>query len=137
MDWWKSWKRYINFQKGQQFSFDRPPRPGPIDNTDLIEDTQHNSIKRTCIENYDFVIVPEAVWKQLHEWFVSVSTQKEKEVCVCGSVMKEMMIVILNDNRYGGGPELPRKAIRVGYGQQLIVEIRPLKLIVSRFFIHC
>jgi hypothetical protein len=64
----------------------------------------------------------------------SLRERKEKKVLLCDE--RNVFVVILNFERYGGGPELARKAVRVGYGQQLVVEVRPLKLIVSRFSVR-
>ncbi|KAG2309129.1 hypothetical protein Bca52824_028877 [Brassica carinata] len=49
------------------------PRPGPIDNHDIIDDTTGDDggpkLRRFLVEDEDYVLVPQQVWKTLLEWY--------------------------------------------------------------------
>lgn len=81
-------------------------RPGPIDNTHLVNNldegdqpSEHVELKPNLLEQVDFVLVPRQVWELLVSW-------------------------------YGGGPEIPRPVV-VGPSGECFVEIYPVELIVS------
>ncbi|KAB2000951.1 hypothetical protein ES319_D12G267500v1 [Gossypium barbadense] len=123
--WFRKWERYVGIDGdenliGNQSSDSRhingassvvAERPGPIDNSDIVEngsdsDGKGNDIqlRRMLIEGQDYVLVPQGVWEKLHGW-------------------------------YKGGPELPRKMILQGvYHKKFDVEVYPLclKLVDSR-----
>ncbi|KAH1075257.1 hypothetical protein J1N35_027585 [Gossypium stocksii] len=123
--WFRKWERYVGIDGdenliGNQSSDSRhingtssvvAQRPGPIDNSDIIEngsdsDGKGNDIqlRRMLMEGQDYVLVPQGVWEKLRGW-------------------------------YKGGPELPRKMILQGvYHKKFDVEVYPLclKLIDSR-----
>lgn len=62
--WYTSWERYV----------ERPseaPRPGPIDNNHIIEETgTPPELRRLLVEGKDYVLVPLQVWNRLFEWWV-------------------------------------------------------------------
>ncbi|XP_022722128.1 ubiquitin carboxyl-terminal hydrolase 9-like isoform X2 [Durio zibethinus] len=123
--WFRTWERYVGIDAdenliGNQSSDFRhmngaslimAERPGPIDNSDIVEngsdcDCKDNEIqlRRMLTEGQDYVLVPQGVWEKLYEW-------------------------------YKGGPSLPRKMILQGfYHRKYNVEVYPLclKLIDSR-----
>ncbi|MBA0835244.1 hypothetical protein Goarm_007536 [Gossypium armourianum] len=123
--WFRKWERYVGIDGdenliGNQSSDSRhingassvvAERPGPIDNSDIVEngsdsDGKGNDIqlRRMLIEGQEYVLVPQGVWEKLHGW-------------------------------YKGGPELPRKMILQGvYHKKFDVEVYPLclKLVDSR-----
>ncbi|MBA0862818.1 hypothetical protein Goshw_013222 [Gossypium schwendimanii] len=123
--WFRKWERYVGIDGdenliGNQSSDSRhingassvvAERPGPMDNSDIVEngsdsDGKGNDIqlRRMLIEGQDYVLVPQGVWEKLHGW-------------------------------YKGGPELPRKMILQGvYHKKFDVEVYPLclKLVDSR-----
>ncbi|XP_021300601.1 ubiquitin carboxyl-terminal hydrolase 9-like isoform X2 [Herrania umbratica] len=123
--WFRMWERYVGIDAddnliGNQSSDSRQwngassvvaERPGPIDNSDIVQngsdcDCKENEIqlRRLLMEGQDYVLVPQGVWEKLHEW-------------------------------YKGGPALPRKMILQGvYHRKFDVEVYPLclKLIDSR-----
>ncbi|KAK4262966.1 hypothetical protein QN277_028451 [Acacia crassicarpa] len=132
--WFSVWQKYVGFRAGMFLAEDQPPtcqeangvrlepadRPGPIDNSNIILDSDgcaenspeiildsngcvENSpdISRTLIEGLDYVLVPHKVWEKLFEW-------------------------------YKGGPALPRKLISQGVEhKQYNVEVYPLCLKVT------
>lgn len=79
--WFIGWKRYTE-QEVEDIEMngslpDLPngvDKPGPIDNSDLILDVNDGDVDnleliRTLEEGQDYVLVPEAVWKKLLEWY--------------------------------------------------------------------
>ncbi|KAK8585998.1 hypothetical protein V6N13_130524 [Hibiscus sabdariffa] len=117
--WFQRWERYVGIDVdenliGNQSSDSRhingassamAERPGPIDNTDIVEngnnsDSKENEmqLRRMLMEGQDYVLVPQGVWEKLHEW-------------------------------YKGGPALPRKMILQGVlHRKFDVEVYPLCL---------
>ncbi|CAI9100997.1 OLC1v1038211C1 [Oldenlandia corymbosa var. corymbosa] len=112
--WYLNWQKYTS--TGQQPFFppddheQREPssstvpaqRPGPIDNSDIIDSDQRDAdddpqLRRTKLEGRDYVLLPEEAWERLYSW-------------------------------YKGGPVIARKMITVGYVKQLVVEMHPLCL---------
>lgn len=48
-------------------------RPGPIDNSDIVEDAHAGDgddldISRTLLEGRDYVLIPQTVWEKLVQW---------------------------------------------------------------------
>lgn len=119
--WYRSWERYVCGDEPSidNISFDSPhmngvsskraERPGPIDNSDIIQNGNGSSegddleVRRNLEEGQDYVLVPQQVWEKLFCW-------------------------------YKGGPALPRKMISEGIVNEKRVEVFPLclKLIDSR-----
>lgn len=80
-----SWQRYTGkIDDGYQFDnhsvgpssvapSSRNDRPGPIDNSDLINKAENNDedlqLLRTLEEERDYVLVPEEVWEMLQKWY--------------------------------------------------------------------
>ena len=84
--WFRRWQLYVG-QPTEEFSSkdhssDSPhmnvslfnvPRPGPIDNSDIIingGDSENNEleIERFLVERRDYVLVPGEVWEKLFDW---------------------------------------------------------------------
>lgn len=119
--WYRSWERYVCGDEPSidNISFDSPhmngvsskraERPGPIDNSDIIQNGNGSGegddleVRRNLEEGQDYVLVPQQVWEKLFCW-------------------------------YKGGPALPRKMISEGIVNEKRVEVFPLclKLIDSR-----
>lgn len=66
--WWKAWKDYTSFDWYSSTEKDKTP-PGPINNDAILEQGGEGKIKKTCMENYDFIIVSEEMWQTLHNWY--------------------------------------------------------------------
>ncbi|KAK3228187.1 hypothetical protein Dsin_008049 [Dipteronia sinensis] len=114
--WYKSWERYVGGGGDQLDSHhinngvsgNTVERPGPIDNSDLVENGFGGEggdveLRKNLEEVQDYVLVPQQVWEKLFHW-------------------------------YKGGPALPRKMICEGIFSEKRVEVYPLslKLIDSR-----
>ncbi|XP_044486865.1 ubiquitin carboxyl-terminal hydrolase 9-like isoform X2 [Mangifera indica] len=109
--WYKIWERHVGGDEplidklssdSQRLDGVSSERPGPIDNSDLIENgngTEGDSLelRRNLVEGQDYVLVPQQIWEKLFHW-------------------------------YKGGPALPRKMICVGTRSEKIVEVYPLSL---------
>ncbi|CAO2819358.1 unnamed protein product [Amaranthus hypochondriacus] len=78
--WFMNWRRYTGQDDDCEMNESAPEilnavdRPGPIDNSDLILNVNDGDIDnieliRTLEEGQDYVLVPEAVWKKLLEWY--------------------------------------------------------------------
>ncbi|KAJ6752357.1 hypothetical protein OIU85_002758 [Salix viminalis] len=110
--WFLKWERYVgqglvdNLDNGKSLESQDldVERPGPIDNSDIIESGSGNEgdepeLVRMLLEGKDYVLVPKKVWEKLVQW-------------------------------YKGGPTLPRKMISQGVcnKMQFNVEVYPLRL---------
>ncbi|KAF9667055.1 hypothetical protein SADUNF_Sadunf16G0293100 [Salix dunnii] len=109
--WFLKWERYVgqglvdNLDNGKSLESEDldVERPGPIDNSDIIESGSGNEgdepeLARMLLEGKDYVLVPKKVWEKLVQ--------------------------------YKGGPTLPRKMISQGVfnKMQFNVEVYPLRL---------
>ncbi|XP_044477487.1 ubiquitin carboxyl-terminal hydrolase 9-like [Mangifera indica] len=115
--WYKIWERYVESDEpsidklsfnSQRLDGVSSGRPGPIDNSDLTENSNDGEgdaleLRRNLVEGQDYVLVPQQVWEKLFHW-------------------------------YKGGPALPRKMICEGNTREKRVEVYPLSfnLIDSR-----
>lgn len=81
--WYKSWERYVGVGGGDQGDShhvngggNSVERPGPIDNSDLIENGNGGDVelRRNLEEEQDYVLVPQQVWEKLFHWYLSVKT---------------------------------------------------------------
>ncbi|MQM01060.1 hypothetical protein Taro_033808 [Colocasia esculenta] len=75
--WWNEWEDYVGLQESPQISndvsFHIPRRPGRIDNSELLSsemDEENNELllREGLMEEIDFKLVPQEVWKKLDEW---------------------------------------------------------------------
>ncbi|KAJ8451081.1 hypothetical protein Cgig2_026890 [Carnegiea gigantea] len=78
--WFTSWGKYTQRDDGYAIGEHSPElpdgidAPGPIDNSDLVSDANDDEVDnleliRTLEEGRDYVLVPEAVWNKLLEWY--------------------------------------------------------------------
>eukprot|EP01113_Clastostelium_recurvatum_P027005 TRINITY_DN3249_c0_g1_i3.p1 TRINITY_DN3249_c0_g1~~TRINITY_DN3249_c0_g1_i3.p1 ORF type:complete len:929 (-),score=274.41 TRINITY_DN3249_c0_g1_i3:1131-3872(-) len=68
--WWKQWKRHVfydDYFEPNESDY-TSPRPGPIDNEELVEG-EENILRRNMQENIDFVVFPVEMWRKLHGWY--------------------------------------------------------------------
>jgi ubiquitin carboxyl-terminal hydrolase 4/11/15 len=63
--WWNQWKMFVNFDDAEDGPKEPPPKPNPIDNTDLLE---NGDLKRNLTESVHYSILFEPVWKALVTW---------------------------------------------------------------------
>jgi ubiquitin carboxyl-terminal hydrolase 4/11/15 len=104
-NWWNTWKKWSGFVSNDRWhSYTHhyemeKPKPGPIDNSVLLDDTEgEDVVRKGKTDNYDYVIITPPVWEKLLSWF-------------------------------GGGPPIARKCIRqMSYHSSVVVEVRKLKL---------
>ena len=61
--WYKSWQKYVDEPLGGGGAA-AAPRPGPIDNSDIIE-TDGRSL---AVKEKNYLLVNQQVWKTLVEW---------------------------------------------------------------------
>jgi len=69
--WYKSWKEYVIWDPYYRSSI-QSPKPGPIENEVLIEagsEPGDEKIRKTCMENYDYVIVSPKTWFHWQSWY--------------------------------------------------------------------
>jgi len=66
--WWKRWKDYVSYDL--LHTSRGSPRPGEIDNAVLLEPgTTDNMVRKSLLENYDYVILSKEEWFYLFEWY--------------------------------------------------------------------
>ncbi|CAN8314025.1 unnamed protein product [Cochlearia groenlandica] len=107
--WYSLWQRFVGILVEEVLSGEpsEVTRPGPIDNSDIIEcgsDVSDPQLRKMLEEGVDYALVPREVWRNLVEW-------------------------------YKGGPPIQRKLISQGfYSKNYSVEVYPLclKLVDSR-----
>ena len=79
--WFSKWERYVgqgfvdNLDNGKSLESQDldAERPGPIDNSDIIEGGSGNEgdeleLVRALLEGKDYVLVPKKVWEKLVQW---------------------------------------------------------------------
>ncbi|XP_020247698.1 ubiquitin carboxyl-terminal hydrolase 9-like [Asparagus officinalis] len=82
--WFRGWKRYVQLKSSNDDSITSeqlngiPPhvacKPGKIDNSELVtngtyEENNGLVLRRNLLEEEDYCLVPQEVWKKLHEWY--------------------------------------------------------------------
>jgi len=68
--WYKSWKDFVRYESWYP-THHTVSRPGTIENDTIIEPGSQpgdEKIRKTCMENYDFMIISEDMWKTLQAW---------------------------------------------------------------------
>ncbi|KAH9718888.1 ubiquitin carboxyl-terminal hydrolase 10 [Citrus sinensis] len=172
--WYRSWERYVCGDEPSidNISFDSPhmngvsskraERPGPIDNSDIIQNGNGSSegddleVRRNLEEGQDYVLVPQQVWEKLFccrlgcvgdGFSLESAFMFLQNICgiwwircvSLGFTIERQTIASYNHAigstiRYKGGPALPRKMISEGIVNEKRVEVFPLclKLIDSR-----
>jgi ubiquitin carboxyl-terminal hydrolase 4/11/15 len=110
--WFSQWARYTGFKLEEdapaaaaepEDTSSSPPRPGPIDNSDIAEGEAEaglHKLQRCQLEGRDYRLVSDAAWRALH-------------------------------GAYGGGPALPRRVVQDSAGK-LSVDVYPLQVTVLR-----
>lgn len=86
--WFRGWEAYVGINKSNDdltFSVKlngvlphTSCRPGTIDNSVLLSDeidgeSNVRSLRRNLREGVDYCLVPQEVWKKLHEWYLFYS----------------------------------------------------------------
>lgn len=72
-------------------------RPGPIDNSDLLEPSSSNKLKRNIYEHSDYELVSEEVWSLLHSWYNGGPVIKRRAIQQPnGTVIVELYGITLN-----------------------------------------
>ena len=61
--WFSSWRRYVGFDGSEEDDVE----PGPISNEPLCE--SHGFLRSDLVEQDDYSLVPEKVWKSLEAWY--------------------------------------------------------------------
>ena len=64
LPWFRKWKKYVDFDEKNA---EEISRPGPIDNTAFS--TEDLKIKEKSILNFDFDVIPKAIWDTLFSWY--------------------------------------------------------------------
>lgn len=71
-NWYKRWKDYVRYDWYSSNALARSGKPGPIDNDNIIEPGSpvgDERIRKSAMENYDFVIMSSDCWRTLHHWY--------------------------------------------------------------------
>lgn len=81
--WYSSWRRYVEQGTGEDNKCDSESqpmdlhsskivnRPGPIDNSDIVEKECEGGdlqLRRMLMEEQDYVLVSQEVWEMLLNW---------------------------------------------------------------------
>ena len=94
MRWYRRWKQYVGYDScdisrvGEEAAY-----PGPIDNTDLVE---NDKLRRYQVDDIDYQLVPELAWDKLLSWYdINEGSMKiRKQVVVYGKYVKQCKIEI-------------------------------------------
>lgn len=85
--WFTGWEEYVGINRSnddsifsEQLNGGLPRtscRPGIIDNSELVLDeadgeSNVNGLRRNLQEGEDYRLVPQKVWKKLHEWYLFI-----------------------------------------------------------------
>jgi len=78
--WFRSWKEFTSYDAksedaGEPIGTSASSRPGPIDNSHLLEEGSQ-SLRRSLIQNEDYEIIHEKVWDTLCDWYTGAPTIK-------------------------------------------------------------
>jgi hypothetical protein len=81
--WWKAWKKYVGYE---YFVYGYDTKPGPINNKDLFDEKEPDSLKPGLVDTFDYEVccsmfcaqvvnylltvqcMPEDVWTYLKQW---------------------------------------------------------------------
>ena len=67
MRWYKRWQQYVGYDSwDRSIAGEEAAYPGPIDNTDLIE---NDKLRRHQVDERDYKLVPELAWDKLLSWY--------------------------------------------------------------------
>jgi len=94
MKWWRAWNSYVS--QGQKR---RVNKPGPIDNTSLL-DLQGN-LKRGLEEDVSFRVVPKAAWKLLKKWYGGGPAIQRNMIKLNGVYQIEIYPILLTVKKIG------------------------------------
>ncbi|KAG8088141.1 hypothetical protein GUJ93_ZPchr0010g8575 [Zizania palustris] len=88
--WWVNWQRYVGLISPGENDVDMFPqaqnRPGEIDNSKLVLEESSSAdeepeLQRTLREGEDYTLVPQDVWRKLHEWYKGGPEISRKVIC--------------------------------------------------------
>ncbi|KAF5734371.1 Ubiquitin carboxyl-terminal hydrolase 10 [Tripterygium wilfordii] len=111
--WFSSWRRYVGLnddadygQSSDSHSMDVVPskigdRPGPINNSDVVQSGSDSEgdepeLRRTLMEELDYVLVPQEVWEKLVEWYKGGPALPRKLICQGNTFSVEVYPLSLN-----------------------------------------
>uniref|UniRef100_A0A0E0EW13 Ubiquitin carboxyl-terminal hydrolase n=1 Tax=Oryza meridionalis TaxID=40149 RepID=A0A0E0EW13_9ORYZ len=88
--WWINWQSYVGLIKPDENDADMlpqaPSRPGEIDNSKLVSEESSSigdepELQRTLREGDDYALVPQEVWRKLHEWYKGGPELSRRVIC--------------------------------------------------------
>uniref|UniRef100_A0A0D9XHX7 Ubiquitin carboxyl-terminal hydrolase n=1 Tax=Leersia perrieri TaxID=77586 RepID=A0A0D9XHX7_9ORYZ len=88
--WWINWQRYVGLIRADDNDAEMlpqsPSRPGEIDNSKLVSEESSSvdnepDLQRTLREGEDYTLVPQEVWRKLHEWYKGGPEISRKVIC--------------------------------------------------------
>nr|AAN04210.1 Putative ubiquitin carboxyl terminal hydrolase [Oryza sativa Japonica Group] len=88
--WWLNWQSYVGLIKPDENDADMlpqaPSRPGEIDNSKLVSEESSSigdepELQRTLREGDDYALVPQEVWRKLHEWYKGGPELSRRVIC--------------------------------------------------------
>eukprot|EP00359_Climacostomum_virens_P001537 CAMPEP_0204898414 /NCGR_PEP_ID=MMETSP1397-20131031/1282_1 /ASSEMBLY_ACC=CAM_ASM_000891 /TAXON_ID=49980 /ORGANISM="Climacostomum Climacostomum virens, Strain Stock W-24" /LENGTH=616 /DNA_ID=CAMNT_0052066263 /DNA_START=114 /DNA_END=1961 /DNA_ORIENTATION=+ len=106
--WWEAWKKYVNYDIAAGGV--ESPLPPKIDNSTLFKSKSTKELRTDLIEGHDYVLITEAVWKELFEQYGGGPEIKREIENIGGQLKlvlhkKSINIVIL----HAGSKSLARK----------------------------
>ncbi|XP_065900687.1 ubiquitin carboxyl-terminal hydrolase 4-like isoform X2 [Dysidea avara] len=68
--WFKQWKKYVGFEASDQGQMGaESAHPGPVYTSTLFKDRDQDVLKDHLMEDLDYSLVPEEVWKTFVAWY--------------------------------------------------------------------
>lgn len=65
--WWEIWLQHTNYRMEEGVSFGPPPTE--IDNTDLLDLSDHTRVRFGAQNEIDYTLLPKSVWEDLLSWY--------------------------------------------------------------------
>merc|ERR1712137_1385260 len=90
MDWLRRWRQYVKW--GKEPSSTTVPAPGPIDNSDLVD--ENGRVVQNVVEHSHFGIISKDEWNNLFQWYGGGPTI-ERKVISTGRYNKAVEIRLL------------------------------------------
>uniref|UniRef100_A0A7S1TTF1 Ubiquitinyl hydrolase 1 n=1 Tax=Phaeomonas parva TaxID=124430 RepID=A0A7S1TTF1_9STRA len=68
--WWQAWVQYTGYEEPQEDTMDTSgERPGPLNAAELVSPTFEAELKPALVEDYDYKLLPLAVYNKLEGWY--------------------------------------------------------------------